>query len=105
MKPNFISEEIINSLEGIERAQPTPFLYTRVHARLIKIQHSPEINFFKFVTRPAFVLGVVLLIVFMNGYFMMNRTNLFNTQEEVSQSLAVEYGQNTPNPYDLNETP
>jgi hypothetical protein len=41
----------------------------------------------------------------MNGYFMMNRTNLLNTQEEVGQSLAVEYGQNTPNPYDLNETP
>ena len=48
---------------------------------------------------------MVLLIVFMNGYFMMNRTNLFETQEEVGQSLAVEYGQNTPNPYDLNEAP
>ena len=105
MKPNFTSEEIVNSLEGIERAQPTPFLYTRVHARLLKHQHSPEINFFKFVTRPAFVLGMVLLVVFMNGYFMMNRTNLFETQEEVGQSLAVEYGQNTPNPYDLNEAP
>ena len=29
----------------------------------------------------------------------------FETQEEVGQSLAVEYGQNTPNPYDLNEAP
>jgi hypothetical protein len=105
MKPNFTLEEIVNSLEGIERAQPTPFLYTRVHARLIKNQHSPEINFFKFVTRPAFVLGMALLILFMNGYFIMNRTNFQNTQEEVGQSLAVEYGQNTLNPYDLNEAP
>jgi hypothetical protein len=105
MKPNFTSEEIVNSLEGIERAQPTPFLYTRVHARLLKHQHSPEINFFKFVTRPAFVLGMALLILFMNGYFIMSRTNFQNSQEEVGQSLAVEYGQNTLNPYELNEAP
>jgi hypothetical protein len=105
MKPNFTPEEIINSLEGIERAQPTPFFYTRVHAKLIKNQYSPEVGFFKFVTNPAFVLGMVLLIIFMNGYIMMNRTNLIKSQDEVGQSLAVEYGQNTLNPYDINEAP
>jgi hypothetical protein len=41
----------------------------------------------------------------MNGYFIMNRTNFQNSQEEVGQSLAVEYGQNTLNPYELNEAP
>jgi hypothetical protein len=50
-------------------------------------------------------MAMAMLIILMNGYFMMNRNGMLNTQEEVGQSLAVEYGQNTINPYDLNEAP
>ena len=105
MKPKFTTEEIINSLEGIQRAEPPPFLYTRVYARLLARQNSTELTLFSFVTRPAFVMAIALLIVLMNGYFMANRNGMLNTQEEVGQSLAVEYGQPTINPYDLNEAP
>ncbi|MEY4628577.1 MAG: hypothetical protein RLZZ595_903 [Bacteroidota bacterium] len=105
MEPKFTTEEIINSLEGIQRAEPSPFLHTRVYAKFLERQNSTELTLFRFVTRPVFVMAMAMLIILMNGYFMMNRNGMLNTQEEVGQSLAVEYGQNTINPYDLNEAP
>jgi hypothetical protein len=41
METRITSEEIINSLDGIQRAEPSPFLYTRIHARLLKKQDNP----------------------------------------------------------------
>lgn len=34
MKMKFTSEEVINSLEGIQRAEGSPFLFTRIQARM-----------------------------------------------------------------------
>jgi hypothetical protein len=106
MKTGFTSEEIINSLDGIKRAEPTPFLYTRIQARLIKKQDNPILTAFSFVTRPAVVLIMVMLILLVNGYIMFNSNAIQNNQEEMGQSLAAEYGrQNAINPYELNEAP
>ncbi len=106
MKAKFTSEEIINSLDGIQRAEPAPFFYTRVHAKLLENQNNPVLSVFKLITRPAFVMTVVLLIVLVNGYIMYNRNLLQQSQDEMSQTIAAEYGrQSTINPYELNETP
>ncbi|MEY4740157.1 MAG: hypothetical protein RLZZ05_1541, partial [Bacteroidota bacterium] len=54
MKMKFTSEEVINSLEGIQRAEGSPFLFTRIQARMKKEENRPEMVFFRFITRPAF---------------------------------------------------
>ena len=106
MKAKFTTEEIINSLDGIQRAEPAPFFYTRVHAKLLENQRSPVLSVFRIITRPAFVMAVVMLIVFINGYIMYNRSSTQQNQDEMSQTIAAEYGrQSTINPYELNETP
>lgn len=106
MKVKFTTEEIINSLDGIERAEPAPFFYTRVHARLINNQNSPIQSAFRLITRPAFVMAIVMLIVLVNGFIMYNRSALQQNQDEIGQTIAAEYGrQSTINPYELNEAP
>lgn len=106
MKAKFTTEEIINSLEGIQRAEPAPFFYTRVHAKLLENQNSPVLSAFRLITRPAFVMAIVMLIVLVNGYIMYNRSLLQQNQDEIGQTIAAEYGrQSTINPYELNETP
>lgn len=106
MKKRITPEEIINSLDGIQRAEPTPFLYTRVHARLVKKQDNMFLTAFAFITRPAFVMAMVMLILLVNGYIMFNRSAFQHNQEEIGQTIAAEYGrQNTINPYELNELP
>lgn len=106
MGTRLTTEEIINSLDGIQRAEPSPFLYTRVHARLVKRQDNVFLNAFSFITRPAVVMAMVMLILLVNGYIMFNRSTLQQNQDELGQTIAAEYGrQNTTNPYELNELP
>lgn len=106
MKAKFTTEEIINSLEGIQRAEPAPFLYTRVHARLLRNESSVVFTIFRYITKPSFVMAVVMLIILVNGFIMYNRIEIQQNQEEMSQTIAAEYGrQNAINPYELNETP
>lgn len=106
MKTKFTTEEIINSLDGIQRAEPAPFLYTRVHARLIRNENSMVFTIFRYITKPSFVMALVMLIILINGYIMFNRIEMQEHQEEMNQSIAAEYGrQNAINPYELNEAP
>lgn len=105
MEVKFTTEEIIDSLAGIQRAEPAPFFYTRVHAKLLRNQTGPVSSAFRLITRPAFVMAVVMLIVLVNGYIMYNRSTL-QQQDEIGQTIAAEYGrQSTINPYELNEAP
>ena len=106
MKVKFSTEEIINSLDGIQRAEPAPFLYTRVHARLLRNERSTVFTIFRYITKPSFVMAVVMLIILVNGFIMYNGLEMQQNQEDMSQTIAAEYGrQNSINPYDLNETP
>ena len=106
METRITSEEIIKSLDGIQRAEPSPFLYTRIHARLMKKQDNPFLNFFSFITRPAVAMAMVMIILLVNGYIMFNRKAIQNNQDEMGQTIAAEYGrQNAINPYELNEAP
>ena len=48
----------------------------------------------------------VMLIILVNGFIMYNRIEMQQNQEDMSQTIAAEYGrQNAINPYELNEAP
>lgn len=103
-KSKFNSEEIINSLDGIVRAEPRPFLFTRIQARMMQEEKLPELAVLRFITRPVFVLSLTLLFISINAYIAINRMESGNA-EEISQPIAAEYVQPDALPYELNETP
>jgi len=105
MKMKFTSEEIINSLEGIQRAEGSPFLFTRIQARMKKEENLPEIVFFKFITRPAFALAIAVFFIAINVYMVSNSFNRQNAMDDLGQPLAAEYVQHDLNPYETNELP
>jgi len=105
MKMKFTSEEVINSLEGIQRAEGSPFLFTRIQARMKKEENLPEIVFFKFITRPAFALAIAVFFIAINVYMVSNSFNRQNAMDDLGQPLAAEYVQHDINPYETNELP
>ena len=105
MKLKFTSEEVINSLEGIQRAEGSPFLFTRIQARMKKEENRPEMVFFRFITRPAFALAIALFFIAINGYLVTNSVNKNNAMDDLGQPLAAEYMQHDLNPYETNELP
>jgi len=104
MKQKFTSEEIINSLQGIGRAEPHPFLFTRIQSKMMKEEKLPELAVFRFITRPAFVLSLLVLFVSINGYIAIQKLNDISN-DDFAQSIAAEYVQPDALPYDSNEAP
>ena len=105
MKMKFTSEEVINSLEGIQKAEGSPFLFTRIQARMKKEENRPEMVFFRFITRPAFAMAFALFFIAINGYLITNSVNKNNAMDDLGQPLAAEYVQHDLNPYETNELP
>lgn len=102
MKKHYKNEEeaerTLQSLEGIRRAEPNPFFYTRLQTRM-------EQKFVKktgWQWRPVYVyaaLGLVLLLNFATIY-TLTHTNAENTS--TADTFANEYGLNTVSSLDTN---
>lgn len=105
---NKMTEEILNSLEGIKRASPPGFLYTRLRARmekdLLRAGNKPGL------LKPAYAFPLLVLILAVNAFAIFGRKNN-NTgdtasmnEREVLQSIAAEYNPSDMSSlYDLNE--
>jgi hypothetical protein len=81
------TEAILNSLEGVQKASPAPFFFTRVQARLQKEEITLWGRFAGFITKPAVALATLFLI------FLLNAAALFYQQKtSVSVADQVEQG-------------
>lgn len=100
MNTKYTPEEILNSLDGMQKAAPSPFLYTRIQGRMAKEGNSQLMAFFRYVTTPAFSLSVAFLFILINGYFLTINIDQEISLEDNSQSIAAEYVQQPLNPYE-----
>lgn len=98
MEPeNFTQKEfdpVLDSLDGIQRAEMPAFFYTRLQSRLEK-QNGQEGAFWKILTKPAFSLLTLSLLVVLNvaaiRYFTKNHTVVNTKQSSAIQNFANEY--------------
>lgn len=69
-------DETINSFDGSKRAEPKPFLITRVTAKMNRTDTS---NFWTrvalFLTRPTVAIVGVLLVLLLNAAIIVNNMN------------------------------
>ncbi|MET0243473.1 MAG: hypothetical protein ABW174_08390 [Flavitalea sp.] len=85
--PNLV-ESTINSLDGLTRASPGPFFYTRVMARMDAEEKNLWEKATAFITRPI-VIAVVICFV-----LLLNVTAMFQ-QNELSSEVASEQADGT----------
>ena len=94
-------ENIINSIDGMQRAEIKPFFATRVLARLENVSEK-EISWI-YVRRPALVIAVLSFFFAMNIYLIVQQvkqTKSINTTETVAmQNFAGEYHLNETSTY------
>jgi hypothetical protein len=97
-------ESILNSLDGIQKAAPQPFLYTRLMARMQRADDNAWGRVLQIVSKPAFSLGLIFVFLMINGYILFNQFNdSAEPAEESTQALALEYTSLTSPFYDNNE--
>jgi hypothetical protein len=78
-------EETLNSLDGIQRATPQPWLFSRVKAKLLQEQEEERTlwgSVSSFLSKPAVAIAGLFLILFLNGIF------LYNQQQNISPSIT-----------------
>jgi hypothetical protein len=78
-------EETLNSLDGIQRATPQPWLFSRVKAKLQQDQEEERTvwgTISSFLSKPAVAIAGLFLILFLNGVF------LYNQQKDVSPVIT-----------------
>jgi hypothetical protein len=98
MNPEFEKkiEDALNSLDGIQRAEPRPFFYTRVIGRLQKEERTIWETMGSFISRPAVVIAGLCVILVMNAFILVNQDN---TATNPSQAASEQI--NTDNDYIL----
>ena len=65
-------EETLNSLDGIQRAEPQPWLFSRVKGRLMQEEKTVWETMGSFLSRPVIAIAGLCLILMLNGFLLFN---------------------------------
>lgn len=75
------ADQVLGSLDGMERAKANPFLFTRIIARMEKQGGAWE-KIAGWISKPVFAFSMVLVFV------AVNATVLFRSQAEAEAAVA-----------------
>lgn len=92
-------EDTLFSLDGLKRAEPAPFFYTRLMARMEGENATSMERFLALVSRPAFAITTAVIFLLLNGLILSSlfRSRQLNSGEEPGQAMAYEYTHSTSN--------
>jgi hypothetical protein len=86
-------ENALNSLDGIQRAEPQPYFFTRLKAR-IAAREKEWSGIAGFIGRPVFALAMICIVLFVNTWILFDNnqeSNLQNNTSQVDTELPDEY--------------
>lgn len=78
-------ENILNSLDGLQKASPGHFFYTRVQARLQKEEITLWGRVAAFLTKPRVAVATLFLICLLNAAALLYQQNAFSTNSMADQ--------------------
>lgn len=99
-------EDILNSLDGTQRAAAPDFFYTRLKARMEKELTSGRNR--SWAIRPAYAFAALTLVLLVNAFVLLQKDEAGSiadtgTDTDYAQSVAADYSLNDNSIYDLNE--
>jgi hypothetical protein len=106
-------EEILSSLDGVNRAVVPDFFYTRLKARMeARLQEGQAADpaQHSWALRPAYAVAALVLVLVVNSFVLLQKKNnssagTGDTETIAIQSIAAEYRLNDNNNslYDFNQ--
>lgn len=103
-KENDKVEQILGSIDHVERAAAPEFFYTRLQARMEREAETVVTR--PWLLRPAYALTALFVILLINAFVLMkgnNNTDSITNTSDTMQSIAAEYNLNDNSIYDLNQ--
>jgi hypothetical protein len=98
-------EDTMHSIDGIDKAQPNPFFFTRLEARMEK-ENNIWVKITSFVTRPLVAFACICLVIIINAFVILSSSLSTNTSTKQNTELATvdEYTQINTTLYDFENT-
>jgi hypothetical protein len=99
-------DEVMHSANGITRATPRPFLFTRLEARM-KIEKSMWWKIAAYVTRPTVAFACICFVIIINAlviFFADRSSSNYASQQGTELAAADEYSQVSTALYDFENT-
>jgi uncharacterized membrane protein YdfJ with MMPL/SSD domain len=90
----------MNSLTDVIPAAPQPFFFTRLQARLHRRQRNVWEDLSRLITRPAFAVLSLSLVVLLNTFVILSESSASGMPENSELAVADEYNR-TSSYYDL----
>lgn len=87
-------EDAMHSIDGINKASPAPFFFTRLEAGMQREKNIWE-KITSFVTQPAIAFACIFLVIMVNAFVIFSSSNLNKAVTQQSNELATvdEYSQ------------
>ncbi len=95
-------DEIIESVEGIQRANPSPYFYAKLMHKM-NMMEEKESPSFLFQFKPVLVIGVLITIFCMNAFLLIKQTNNRQQSQTVVSNKASSVN-DFSSEYNLNTT-
>lgn len=81
----------MDSVNGIERAHPSPFFYTRLMARIGNRESSAWERVSRLITRPSIAAISLSLVLILNVFVVVNQVSANDAPDNSETALAEEY--------------
>ncbi len=95
-------DDVMHSIDNINRVSPRPFLFTRLEARM-QNQKNIWVKLSSFVARPVVAFTCICLVLIINAMviFLSNNSADFVAQQGNELATADEYSQISSNLYEF----
>jgi uncharacterized membrane protein YdfJ with MMPL/SSD domain len=80
--------EVMQSFNGIEKASPSPFFFTRLEARMEREKNGWE-KISSFVARPVIAFACICLVIMINAWVILFSRNSQNSTDQQTSELAT----------------
>ena len=100
---NKMIEDALNSVDDVKRAEPKPFLLTRINVRMNRGTESVWEKASWLIARPAVAFTGLCLIILINVVVIMNNDSesSFNATDQVALNSTDEFSSTVATIYDI----
>ncbi len=85
------TEEALNSLEGLAKAGPGPYFYTRLEARMNKEKKSVLDQVVFMLNRPVVAIGLALFVIAVNTTVVLQKNESSPLADQTEMTVSEEY--------------
>ena len=86
---NQFLDRVLSSLDGMERARPQPWFYTRLKARLQKEDSTAWERISRLVSRPSVAIASLCMVLLLNVFFLLQSDQETGGSYQVAQGDQV----------------